>query len=587
MSRFKLVAQNSYISIIINLINFQKLISSTLVHRNTHIVSLLRLVYLTWKLFYSLFACLNVIVQLLNLFKKTPAHNRIVAISFLADGIAVAISERFKAHALKLIHAEFIAAYPHEEQQHALNELITKFDLKGCDCHIVLAYDDYRRINIDAPNVTGNEIIEAIRWKINELIDFAVDNAVIDYYPAPQLIHSNKARTLEVIACQQHIIQTLVEKCTQTGFQVKVVDIPETSLRNLAVLLPENGQGISVLYLQKFSGVMLIQKDATLYVFRKFDLGYKKLELHAPFIRGMAPEAAHSNLALEIQRSLDYVESYYQLLPVSELAVIPFDNYSLDLVTTLTNNYGIKAGIVDIPTLVGSDIELDHATQSLCAVVIGASLRDSEKTKYLQEVNLYQNALQPSRYSVLTVYSVILTLIILPVLVYSGYSIKGLKQLEAQVQQTQNRLNEEESQLKLALAKVPKTEVNPELDKEIIQWQQAITDLNQTVEQIASKNAIQSQGFSPFFQALAKQSAANIWLTRLYFNRQQHIIRLEGSTLKSEQLPLFLQLLQQQPAFQGYSFARLIMKQSTENPVQIDFRLSTTQETEDKNDHVH
>lgn len=524
-------------------------------------------------------------MQIPKIFRKTSKSDKIVAISFSADGIAVAISKRLQDKSLSLIDAEFIVSSGAQVQQQALDDFVTSNELGGCICHLVLADNDYRRINIEAPNVATNEMIGAIRWKINEHLDFPVDTAVIDYYPATGTGRDYDDNRLEVIACQQKIIQAYTENCTRTGLKIKVIDIQETCLRNLAVLLPENAKGVSLVHLQETSGVVLIQKEAIIYVCRKFDLGYKKLELHAPFIKDVAPEAAHTNLVLEIQRSLDYAQSFYELLPVSAISIIPFGDYSLDLVNTLNNNYGFNADIVNLSTLVGSEIELDFRTQSLCATVIGASLRNSEKTGYLQEVNLYQPPEQ--QHSVLPVYLAILSLLILPVLIYSGFLVKELKQLEAQVQQTQKILNEEDARLKLALASVPKTVVNPDLDKDIVQWQKALIDLDKSVEQIANKNAIQTSGFSSFFQALANQSTTDIWLTKLYFNGQQHIIKLEGSTLKPEQLPIFLQSLQQLSVFKGFSFASLFMQQSETNRKQTDFKLSTTLETEDRKEHVH
>ncbi len=47
----------------------------------------------------------------------------------------------------------------------------------------MLATDDFRLITIEAPAVTDSEIADAIRWKINDLINFHVDDAaaVVDY----------------------------------------------------------------------------------------------------------------------------------------------------------------------------------------------------------------------------------------------------------------------------------------------------------------------------------------------------------------------------------------------------------------------
>jgi MSHA biogenesis protein MshI len=314
-------------------------------------------------------------VQLLKkLFRKKTVCKGIVGVSFLQDGIAVAISKLTGDNELTLIHCEFIDAGKPDTQQDVLHELALQHNLAEYDCHLVLTSDNYRRVNVETPTVDENEIIEAIRWKINELIDFPVDKAVIDYYQTPMPVRANSSKMLEVIASPINIIKNQIEKCTKAGLQLKVIDIQETTLRNLAVQLPENGRGIALLYLLEFYGTLLIQKDAVIYVSRKFEIGYKKLELED---RNPAPAAvnAHNNLALEIQRSLDYVESYYGIPPISALAVIPLAENTHNLLDSLSRNLGITAHMIDLSTIIDCDILVDARTQSLCAPAIGATLR--------------------------------------------------------------------------------------------------------------------------------------------------------------------------------------------------------------------
>jgi MSHA biogenesis protein MshI len=83
-----------------------------------------------------------------------------------------------------------------------------------------------------------------------------------------------------------------------------------------------------------------------------------------------------NNLALEIQRSLDYVESYYGIPPISGLAIIPLAKYTQNLLDILNKNHGITARIMDLSAIVDSDILLDDVTQSYCSPVIGATLRN-------------------------------------------------------------------------------------------------------------------------------------------------------------------------------------------------------------------
>ncbi len=315
-------------------------------------------------------------MQLLKkFFRKKAVCKGIVGISFLHNGIAVAVSRFSEQTPLTLIHCEFLYVAKPEDQCNSLSELAVRHHLADYDCHLVLTGDNYRRVNIEAPAVAENEILEAVRWKIGDLIDFPVEQAVLDYYPAPQGVRANSGKMLEVIASPIDIIKAQAEKCSKAGLQLKVIDIQETTLRNLAVQLPENERGVALLYLQELSGTLLIQKETTIYVFRKFEIGYKKLELDSPYSSDSLSANAHDNLALEIQRSLNYVESYYGVPPISTLAVIPLAENTHNLLDSLSRNLGIAAHRIDLTLLIDCDILVDGGTQSLCAPAIGATLR--------------------------------------------------------------------------------------------------------------------------------------------------------------------------------------------------------------------
>ena len=315
-------------------------------------------------------------MQLFQKFLRKKTTNKgIFALSFTSDGIALAISQYIDGNKTKLTHCEFIDS---NNKQAVLLELTKKHQLKKYDCHLVLSADDYRLITIEAPAVTDSETPEAIRWKINDLIEFHIDDAVIDYYPLPTSKRANSEKQLEVIAVPKSTIQPLVDLCKNCGLQIKVIDILETSLRNLATLLPENDNGIAVLHLQKNTGRIIIEQQGIIYLSRKLAEGFDRLGLTDKIALSEQQIALEqSSLALEIQRSFDYVESYYGLPPFSGLAVIPVTENTQQILNFLNSHHGITTRIMDLSTIIDGDALLDDPTQSLCASVIGATLRNT------------------------------------------------------------------------------------------------------------------------------------------------------------------------------------------------------------------
>jgi MSHA biogenesis protein MshI len=320
---------------------------------------------------------MSYVQRLQKLFVGKSKAKGVVCISYLKDGIAIAISDFVDDNKPTLKHCEFIPTLQLNDHVQILRDFVALYNLAHYDCHLVLTVDNYRRVNIEAPAVADNEIAGAIYWKIADLFDFPIDQAFVDYYDLPLSTRDSSHKMLEVIACPKELIQNLADTSLRAGLKVNVVDIQETTLRNLATLLPDNKNGVAVFILHEFSGAMLIQKNGVIYHFRNFDIGFSELDLAAQHSGDY--NRSHSekdNLALEIRRSLDYAESYYGITPISGLAIIPLMANTQELLTLLNDTMGITAKVMDISALMGCDTILDDVSQAKCSGVIGATLRE-------------------------------------------------------------------------------------------------------------------------------------------------------------------------------------------------------------------
>jgi len=205
----------------------------------------------------------------------------------------------------------------------------------------------------------------------------------------------------------------------------------------------------------------------------------------------------------------------------------------------------------------------------------------------IQQVNLYQDILKQRRNSSsVNPYWAGCSAIALLCACFSGYLIWSLKSTETQIQQLRQDLQAKQAQANLVSAKIPKQDLDAQLAAEVTHWQSMLDELTQTMQLLSDKSKDRSPGFSSYFQALSNQSIPDVWLRALYFDGQQRIINIEGSTFKPEKIPYFLQQLQKESVFNGYSFAKLLMQQSETIPNQMDFKLSTTLDDPEKKDHA-
>ena len=194
----------------------------------------------------------------------------------------------------------------------------------------------------------------------------------------------------------------------------------------------------------------------------------------------------------------------------------------------------------------------------------------------MQQVNLYRELLkQQQKHSGIKLYAVIFSAISLWCLSFSAYQYWNIRNIESELQQAQLILNQEQAKVSEILLKRPSQELNGQLLTEIDRWQNSVNQASQTLQLLVGGEASLLQGFSSYFDALANQSNTDVWLTSIHIDGQSRGMNIEGSTFKPEQIPQVLQHLQQEPAFKGQTFARLVMHQSVKIEGQMDFILSS------------
>lgn len=489
--------------------------------------------------------------------KTTPIG--VVGISFLNPGIAIAISNFTDAsRTLKLIHTEIVTT---NSQQEALIELVDRYNLTQYDCYVVLKNDSYRRISIEMPSVNENEIIDAIRWEINDLIDFSVKDALIDFYRAPLAIRANSPQMIEVIACQFSGIKQDIDLCINAKLNIKAIDIQETTIRDLAVKIQENDRGVAILYLLERASSLLIQNNGIIYVARNIDIGYKDLN---------NPEA-YNNIALEIQRSLDYAESHYGIPPITVLSVIKFNDHDYNIIESLKSSLGTTARIVDLSEVTGCNI--DNNYHSILSTVIGATLHDE---KNAASINLYNgDFVNAKKKSPVNWYLISPLILIAICFVFSLYALFKLNSIESQLAKYNNDIAIEKTTLDDLLAKIPKQDIDANLAEKLELQQNMLDELTQATQLLSQKVANQSSGFSDYFKALSNQASSDIWIKSLFIDDQRRIININGSTFQPERIPYFIKQLHKEPIFSGRSFSGLIVKKSDEESGLMNYEMST------------
>jgi MSHA biogenesis protein MshI len=231
----------------------------------------------------------------------------------------------------------------------------------------VLPSVSYRMLLVESPEVPDDELRAAVRWRIKDLIDFHVDDAVIDVFQMPRQSRGGPNQMLYAIAARADGVRGEVDAAESAGLSLKAIDILELALRNLAALIEQDGRGVALLYLQDTSGVLLLVRQGVLYLARHIETGTDYLGtaggLHDELVAG---------LALETRRSLDYFESHYEQtsIPILYTAGLPGSDRE-----QLSAELGLSVARIDLDSIFDCELGLDEDAERRCLPAVGAALR--------------------------------------------------------------------------------------------------------------------------------------------------------------------------------------------------------------------
>ncbi len=251
---------------------------------------------------------------------------------------------------------------------------------------------------VDTPDVDPAELKTAVRWRIKDLIDFHVDDAIIDVFDIPGQEERGRQKLMYVVAARRTAVQAHINQLEGERINLAVIDIPELAMRNIAGLLPEDEIGVALLYLTSNGGLLTITRQRDLYLSRRLDIGLSQLSVFAAEKGNSDDEGddvftlddgedgsnqplnrAFDNIILEVQRSLDYYESHFALPPVACLTLAPMESSIPGMLEYLGEHLGVPVQALDLNKLLQCEQVLSDEMQSHCLLPIGAALRERNK----------------------------------------------------------------------------------------------------------------------------------------------------------------------------------------------------------------
>lgn len=238
------------------------------------------------------------------------------------------------------------AFYQREQLARLLAEKVRALNLAGSPCATLLRRPYYSLHLVDVPPVPEAELGAALRWQVADLLDFPVQEAVLDHFPLPA--EAGSPPQLYVVAAREGVVQERVDLLRGLGLEPFHIGVADLALRNLSWLLEEPAGGLGLLCMGQASTLFAVMRGGDYLFGRALPVGRTHLvqaiggtaEAAAYLERvGLLPwdddggtagdedrqaalRAAVEDLTLELQRSLDYYENRFRLGPVGHLRVL-------------------------------------------------------------------------------------------------------------------------------------------------------------------------------------------------------------------------------------------------------------------------
>ena len=299
-------------------------------------------------------------------FLSAKAKGTQVGVDFMPTGVAVVNVKTDQKHRGKVASSDFLPAVGMSEQAKALQQWVHDQGLQNAACNSLIAKHDVQMLQLEKPAVEDEqELLQAVSWKIKDLISFDVDKAVVDVYELPPSSKS-PVNYINAVVANETVVGGYVDSIQQSGLELQAIDVHDLVGRNFHVLGTMDEKTTALLQFTENDGLMTIYHEQDLYVARDFKIGLLAIEDALE----NADESLYENLLLELQRSMDYFESTYALGAIRKMMIFPQTAATERMATYLQNYVNYELDFSQINTL-----SPDQKLNTYCFAAYCAALR--------------------------------------------------------------------------------------------------------------------------------------------------------------------------------------------------------------------
>ncbi|PMN68663.1 MSHA biogenesis protein MshI [Enterovibrio norvegicus] len=480
-------------------------------------------------------------MALSSLIAKIPTRKQRQVVSLIVSANQIVISH--------LLHeVKHVASLPvtGTDATRVVAQLLQQQGVNHSDVHLVLGHGLYQSLLIDNPGLSDEDKRSALPFQIKDYISDSPSEIVADGYGLPV------ANRYQVFVCNKSLLAQLDDAlkknhCRLTNVSVEDVLLRQwTALDKAEMVLSQDGQG--AIQLSVFSlGKLCFQRQVRGVMFDGVSLSPSVVD----------------DLALEIQRSLDYLRSQLKEAQVSGLVVSVQAADNTELAFQLSSRLTVK---VRPQTLFDSD---DH----LHNIALAALDNDSSPDINLFSDDLRQSTPLLSFERMLLCWGVSAFMLVL-VAAYQQWQLsnanQALKVSASELKVAQTLSDELNSQLKLHLPSVSMVN-DTQRAQESVRMKKAALDA------VRQHDKALQQGHADTFRALATLSRRDVSVSDIFVS--QGALNIQGSAASPDAVPAWLQSFETQPPLSHRVFEHMALVRDEND--RLTFNLQSKRESEE------
>jgi MSHA biogenesis protein MshI len=216
-----------------------------------------------------------------------------------------------------------------------------KLNLRKAPTQVVLNPRLVQQVSMDRPQLADGEIQSSLPWLLKDLVDISANDLVADYYdPAIQAAGQDK---INVVAAQRSWLEKLIAPLQEARLHISGI-INEDLATTRLFATDEPPRVLLAQYGQEQAQLLLIARQK-LIVSRQL----KPLQSIAQGAGGSVDSYETDNLALELQRSLDYYSGQMRQAPLQHVQLALPGNQAQSIADVLAESLSLQVTLLGYP----------------------------------------------------------------------------------------------------------------------------------------------------------------------------------------------------------------------------------------------